>query len=308
MTVQATDARALGPLPRATNAGTNATAGARRIAAAFESAALDGRAAFIPYVVAGYPDAASSLAAALAAADAGADLIEIGLPYSDPLADGSTLQRAGSAALRAGATFERSLELTAELHARRPALPIVAMGYTNQVLGTDQGRARLERLSAAGASGVIFADLTPDEGAPLEGAARDAELALVYLVTPTTPQHRVAQIASRTGGFLYAVSLVGVTGAREALASDVRPFLGRVKSVSPVPVAIGFGISKPEHARRLADAADGVIVASALVDALGADGRDIAQMQTLAAGIREATRRGVREERSRPSSPPPPGG
>jgi tryptophan synthase alpha chain len=284
--------------------GTNATAGARRIAAAFESSRHDGRAAFIPYVVVGYPDAASSLAAALAAVDAGADLIEIGLPYSDPLADGSTLQRAGSAALRAGATFERSLELVAQLHAGRSALPIVAMGYTNQVLGTDQGRERLGRLSAAGASGIILADLTPDEGAPLEAAARDADLALVYLVTPTTPQPRAAEIAARTGGFLYAVSLVGVTGAREALANDVRPFLGRIKSVSPVPVAIGFGISRPDHARRLADVADGVIVASALVDALGADGRDVESMQTLAAGIREATRRGALGERSRPSSPP----
>jgi tryptophan synthase alpha chain len=303
MTVQVADARASSAPAAPSQAGTNATAGARRIAAAFESAQQDGRAAFVPYVVAGYPDAASSLAAALAAVDAGADLIEIGLPYSDPLADGSTLQRAGSAALRAGATFERSLELVAQLHARR-SVPIVAMGYTNQVLGTDQGRERLGRLSAAGASGIILADLTPDEGAPLEGAARGADLALVYLVTPTTPQPRVAEIAARTGGFLYAVSLVGVTGARDALASDVRPFLGRIKSVSPVPVAIGFGISRPEHAQVLADAADGVIVASALVDSLGADGRDIENMQALAAGIREATRRGAPSERSRPSSSP----
>jgi tryptophan synthase alpha chain len=304
VTVRVADARASVPATPKSQAGTNATAGARRIEAAFHSAQQHGRAAFIPYVVAGYPDAASSLAAALAVADAGADLIEIGLPYSDPLADGSTLQRAGSVALRAGATFERSLELIAQLHTSRPALPVVAMGYTNQVLGTDQGHERLGRLSAAGASGIILADLTPDEGAPLENAARDADLALVYLVTPTTPQHRVAEIALRTGGFLYAVSLVGVTGAREALASDVRPFLGRVKSVSPVPVAIGFGISRPDHARGLADVADGVIVASALVDALGDDGRDIARMQTLAAGIREATRRAAREERSHPSSPP----
>jgi tryptophan synthase alpha chain len=291
----------------ATQGGTNATAGARRIAAAFESAQQDGRAAFIPYVVAGYPDAASSLAAGLAAVDAGADLIEIGLPYSDPLADGSTLQRAGAAALRAGATFDRSLELVAQLHAAR-ALPIVAMGYTNQVLGSDQGRERLHRLSAAGASGIILADLTPDEGAPLEEAARVADLALVYLVTPTTPQHRVAEIASRTGGFLYAVSLVGVTGARDALASDVRPFLGRVKSVSPVPVAIGFGISRREHAQLLADAADGVIVASALVDALGAEGIDVTSMTSLATDIREATRRAELAARSRPSSSQPPRG
>jgi tryptophan synthase alpha chain len=304
VTVHVVDARTSLSSTAVAQTGTNATAGALRIAAAFESARQAGRAAFIPYVVAGYPDGASSFAAALAAVDAGADLIEIGLPYSDPLADGSTLQRAGSAALRAGATFERSVELVARLHADR-SVPIVAMGYTNQVLGADQGRERLGRLSAAGASGIILADLTPDEGAPLEAAARDADLALVYLVTPTTPQHRVAEIASRTGGFLYAVSLVGVTGARNSLATDVRPFLGHVKSVSPVPVAIGFGISRPDHARRLADVADGVIVASALVDALGGEGRDVDSMQTLARGIREATRREAPAERSRPSSPPP---
>jgi tryptophan synthase alpha chain len=288
--------------------GTNATHGARRIAAAFEAAHADGRAAFIPYVVAGYPDADASLAAALAAARVGADIIEIGLPYSDPLADGTTLQRAAAAALRAGTNYARSLQLVTQLHGREPSLPIVAMGYTNQVLGTDQGRERLRALASAGASGIILADLTPDEGEPLERAATDAGLALVYLVTPTTAPKRAAQIAARSGGFLYAVALVGVTGARSSLADDLRPFLRQVKSISPVQVAVGFGISRAEHARRLSGLADGVIVASALVDALGPDGRDIPAMERLARSLREATRRPAHEARSRPSSRPHPRG
>jgi tryptophan synthase alpha chain len=176
------------------------------------------------------------------------------------------------------------------------------MGYTNQIVGTDDGRERLRTLAAAGASGIILADLTPDEGEPLERAAVEAGMALVYLVTPTTPPSRIARIAERTGGFLYAVSLVGVTGARSSLADDVRPFLRQAKAVSAVPVAVGFGISRPEHARRLADLADGVIVASALVDALGPDGRDVDAMARLARSLREATRRRAPEARSRPSS------
>jgi tryptophan synthase alpha chain len=286
------DPRAAAPLHRDDSRppGTSATPGARRITDEFESASADRRAAFIPYVVAGYPDQSSSLAVAKIAVDSGADVLEIGLPYSDPLADGTTLQHASTAALRAGASFDRSLELIAQLHGER-SVPIVAMAYANQVLGTDQGRERLARLAAAGASGVILADLTPDEGEPVERSAREAGLALVYLVTPTTPVPRVERIAERSGGFLYAVSVVGVTGARTSLSTELLPFLVRTRAVSPVPVAVGFGISRPEHARRLADVADGIIVASALVDALGPDGRDLENMGRLARAVREATRR-----------------
>jgi tryptophan synthase alpha chain len=269
--------------------GTNATAGAGAIRAAFEAARSAGRAAFIPYVVAGYPDQDASLANAVAAVDAGADLIEIGLPYSDPVADGTTLQRAATAALRAGASFERSLALIADLHRVRPGVSIVAMGYTNQLVGVDEGRARLRLLAHAGASGVILADLTPDEGDSIEESARDADLALVYLVSPTTAPGRRATIGSRSGGFLYAVSLVGVTGARQSLSSGIVPFLRAVRETSGVPVAVGFGVSRPEHVRRLAPHADGIIVASALVDALGAAGRDVAELTRLARALRDAT-------------------
>jgi len=271
-------------------AGTNHTPGAERIAAAFARARADGRAALIPYVVAGYPDAETSLAIALAAADAGADLLEVGLPYSDPLSDGATLQRASAAALDAGATFDRSVELVGRIAAARPELPIVPMAYANQVLGGGDGSEVARRLAAAGAAGVIVADLTPDEGGPFEAVTSEVGLAVVYLVAPTTPPERRALVASRTGGFLYCVSLVGVTGARAALPRTVGRLVREVTAVSPVPVAVGFGVSRPAHVRAIAEAgASGVIVASALVDALGSDGRDVAAMASLVRDLREAT-------------------
>jgi len=270
--------------------GTNETAGARRIAAAFASAAAQGRAALIPYVVAGYPDHDGSLAVALAAADAGADVLEIGLPYSDPLADGATLQRATSVALRAGATLERSVALIRAIADARPDLPLVPMCYANQILGGGDGRAVATRLAEAGAAGVIVADLTPDEGLRFEAVARDVGLAVVYLIAPTTVPARRTDVAARSGGFLYCVSLVGVTGARATLPRSVRALVGAAKADSPVPVAVGFGVSRPAHVRMLvASGADGVIVASALVDALGPDGRDVPSLARLVGELRAAT-------------------
>jgi tryptophan synthase alpha chain len=274
-------------------AGTNDTAGARRIAAAFVRAANQGRAALIPYVVAGYPDHDTSLAVAIAAIDAGADLVEIGLPYSDPLADGATLQRATHAALLAGATLDRSVELLRAIAAARPGVPLVPMCYANQVLGGGDGRAAATRLAEAGASGLIIADLTPDEGRSFEAVARDVGLAVVYLIAPTTTPARRAEVARRSGGFLYCVSLVGVTGARTALPPSVRGLVAAARTDSPVPVAVGFGVSKPAHVRMLVGAgADGVIVASALVDALGPDGRNVAALGRLVGELRSATSRG----------------
>jgi tryptophan synthase alpha chain len=272
--------------------GTNETAGARRIAGAFSRAASEGRAALFPYVVAGYPDQETSFAAALAAADAGADLLEVGLPYSDPLADGATLQRATHAALLAGATLDGSVALLSQISAARPDLPLVPMCYANQILGGGDGRAVASRLTEAGASGVIVADLTPDEGGPFESIARELGLAVVYLIAPTTTPARRAEVAARSGGFLYCVSLVGVTGARAALPPSVRGLVVAARAASPVPVAVGFGVSRPVHVRMLVGAgADGVIVASALVDALGPDGRNVAALARLVGELRAATRR-----------------
>ena len=271
---------------------TNDTSGARRIADAFALARAGGRAALIPYVVAGYPDADTSFAAACAAIDAGADLLEIGLPYSDPLADGATLQRASQGAIAAGATFDRSLALVGRIAAARPGVPVVAMGYANQLIGGGDGRDRARALARAGVAGVIVADLTPDEGAPFEAVAVEAGIAVVYLVAPTSSPARRAAVAARSGGFLYCVSLVGVTGARTSLPPTVAKLVREVKAVSPVPVAVGFGVSSPAHVRAIATAgADGVIVASALVDALGPDGRDVAALGALVARLRAATGR-----------------
>lgn len=269
--------------------GTRDTIGARKIQKAFATAAAEGRTALIPYIVAGYPDAETSFEIALAAIDAGADLLEVGLPYSDPLADGATLQRASSAALKAGATLDGSIRLLRRIAEARPTVPLVPMCYANQVIGGGDGAQAAKRLAGAGASGIIVADLTPDEGAPFEAVACPVGLAVVYLVAPTTPTGRRAGIAGRSAGFLYCVSLVGVTGARSSLPPQVARLVRDVKAASPIPVGVGFGVSRPAHVKALAKAgADGVIVASALVDALGPDGRDVAALARLVTSLREA--------------------
>ena len=274
----------------APSTGTNDTAGARRIAAAFETARAARRAALIPYVVAGYPDRETSDRVALAAIDAGADILELGLPYSDPLADGATLQRASGVALANGATLEGSLALIERIAAARPAIPLVPMGYANQFIGGGDGQEAARRLSSAGAAGVIVADLTPDEGIRFEAVAAESGLAVVYLVAPTTPADRRAEIARRSGGFLYCVSLVGVTGARTSLPSTVGRLVREVVAASPVPVGVGFGVSRPAHVRALVRAgAGGVIAASALVDALGPDGTDVDRMASLVRDLAAAT-------------------
>ena len=271
---------------------TNDTPGARRVAEGFARARAEGRSALIPYVVAGYPDADASLEIACAAIDAGADLLEVGLPYSDPLADGATLQRASQVALAAGATFDRSLALVARIAAARPQTPLVPMGYANQLIGGGDGRDRARALASAGAAAVIVADLTPDEGAPFERVAAEAGSES----STSWRRRRTRRVAppwpARSGGFLYCVSLVGVTGARTSLPPTVARLVREVKAVSPVPVAVGFGVSKPAHVRAIAKAgADGVIVASALVDALGPDGRDVAALSKLVENLRAATAR-----------------
>jgi len=271
-------------------AGKPRVAGAARIQAAFAAARDGRRAALVPYVVAGYPDVETSFRAALAAIDNGADLLEIGLPYSDPLADGATLQRASAAALRAGTTFDIAIDLVRRIAAARPQVPLVPMAYVNQIIGGGDGAPAARRLADAGASGLIVADLTPDEGEAFETLARDAGLAVVYLVAPTTPRERRRRIAERTTGFLYCVSLVGVTGARSRLAPGVGRLVREVMADSTVPVAVGFGVSRPAHVRELARlGVDGVIVASALVDALGPEGRDVEALGRLVASLRAAT-------------------
>lgn len=266
--------------------------GATRITEAIRAANAEGRAALIPFATAGYPDAGTSYEVAVAMIDAGADVLEIGLPYSDPLADGATIQHASAVALANGASLDDSIALVARIHEARPATPLVTMGYVNQVLGGKDGATVLRRLGEAGVCGFILADLTPDEGAELEAEAAGYDIGIIYLVAPTTPVERRPFVAGRSQGFLYAVSLAGVTGARTALPPGVQQFLSEVREVSPVPVAVGFGVSTPDHARQLAPVADGIITASALIDALGPEGKDIESMAALVRSLREATVRG----------------
>ncbi len=222
----------------------------------------------MPYFTLGYPTVAGSLDVIEALAGAGADLIELGIPFSDPLADGPTIQHSTQVALEQGVTVQRCLEMVAELRRRGVRQPLLLMGYINPILSF--GVARFAAAArAAGADGMIVPDLPMEEAGTVEAACRENGLALVYLVSPSSPPERVAALASRASGFLYLVSLTGVTGAREALADGLAGFVGRVREVARTPLAVGFGISTPEQARAVAQVVDGVIIGSALIQAAG---------------------------------------
>lgn len=244
--------------------------GLERIAEAFESARAEGRrAALMPYLMAGYPDIETSKAIARAYVEGGADLIELGIPFSDPLADGPVIHAAAVAALRGGATVAASLAVAREIAAE---LPVIVMCYANPVLA--QGIERFaDALVAVGAAGLIVPDLPFEEAAAPLGACDARSLALVGLVAPTTPPARLAEIGARARGFVYAVSVTGTTGERRANDSGLGEVLTRARASTSVPVAVGFGIGTPRQAAAAADAgADGVIVGSRLVRAAGGDG------------------------------------
>ena len=237
-----------------------AIAGAERIAAAF--AGHGKRAALMPYLMGGFPDVRGSTAIGEAYADAGADLVELGVPYSDPLADGPVIQSAGSAALRAGATVDGVLGVGEQLAAR---LPVVLMCYANLVFARG-AEAFAGELAKRGISGLIVPDLPLEEAPGLLAAADAAGVALVPLVAPTTPDDRLAAIGARARGFVYTVSVTGTTGERAGLAGGLSAIIARVRAHTEVPVALGFGIGTPEQAVEAAEAgAQGVIVGSRLV-------------------------------------------
>jgi tryptophan synthase alpha chain len=241
--------------------------GIDRIAAAF--AATDGRPALMPYLMGGFPDLEASLAIGEAYADGGADLVELGVPFSDPLADGPVIHAAGTAALAAGATVPAVIELGRALAER---LPVVLMCYANLVLARGVERFA-DELARASVSGLIIPDLPLEEAPAVLAACDAAGLALVPLVAPTTPEDRLARIGAQARGFVYAVSVTGTTGERAGL--DATELLARVKVHARVPVALGFGIATPEQAAEAAAAgADGVIVGSRLVRA-AAEGEDV---------------------------------
>jgi len=246
--------------------------GTQRISWAFQQAREAGCAALMPYFTLGYPDAPTSLEVIEAIAGAGADLIELGVPFSDPLADGPTIQNSTHIALEKGISVRACLELTAELRRRGVRQPFLLMGYVNPILAYGVERYAADA-AESGADGLIVPDLPPEEAETLEAACRNHGLALVYLVSPASPPERVALVARRTEGFLYLVSLTGVTGARSELPAGLAEFIARVRQVACTPLAVGFGISTPQQARLVGQLADGVIVGSALIEAAGRDGR-----------------------------------
>ena len=226
------------------------------------------RAAFMPYLMGGHPDVPTSRACMEAAAESGADLIELGVPFSDPLADGPVIHAAGTQALAAGVTPDAVFDVCESVAHR---LPVVLMVYANLVLnaGIDEYP---RRAAASGAAGLIVPDLPHEEAGELRRSCEDAGIALVPLVAPTTPEARMAEIGGDARGFVYAVSLTGTTGERQQLPPELHAMVDRVRAATTSPVAVGFGISTPDQASAVADLADGVIVGSRVVRAAGEGG------------------------------------
>ena len=242
--------------------------GTERITAAFTQAQQHQTAALMPYFTLGYPDAAASLAIIEAIAPY-SDLLELGVPFSDPLADGPTVQHSTQVSLENGTTTASCLEMVRELRRRGVQTPILLMGYVNPILA--YGEASYVRDAAdAGADGFIVPDLPPEEAADFEAAAAAEGLALIHFLAPTSSAHRIEAVTARARGFIYLVSVTGVTGARAGLHADLAGFIARVRAGTPTPLAVGFGISTPEQAATVGRLADGVIVGSALINAVDA--------------------------------------
>ncbi|MCK5550656.1 MAG: tryptophan synthase subunit alpha [Hyphomicrobiaceae bacterium] len=240
-----------------------------QITATFNNLRRDGRAALMPYLTMGYPHRQSALALVPALVEAGADLIELGVPFSDPLADGATIQAASQQALANGMTLSFCLEQAATLRARGVTVPFVLMGYYNPIFQMGSSHFA-QRAATAGIDGVIVPDLPPEESDSLQSALHSQGIDLIFLLAPTSDDERVRFVAERTSGLLYLVSLTGVTGARDRLSPDLESFVARVRAATDLPLAVGFGISRPDQAARVARIADGVIMGSALIRAIGA--------------------------------------
>ena len=243
------------------------TNGLEHIANAFSQARTHGRAALMPYYTLGFPDAARSLSVLESIACSGADLIELGIHFSDPLADGPTIQHSTQVALEQGASLERCLTWVAQLRQRGVRQPLMLMGYINPILAFGVQRF-VEAADHAGADGFIVPDLPPEEAGELEAACFARQLALVFLAAPTSTPDRLSLIAAHTTGFLYLVSLTGVTGARRDLSQDLASFTQRARAATRTPLAIGFGVSTPAQARTVGQLAEGVIIGSALIDSV----------------------------------------
>ncbi len=261
-----------------------------RIDAKFAELKTQGKKAFVSYIMAGDPNIATSLEVMKGLPAAGVDIIELGLPFTDPMADGPTIQLAGQRALNAGMTLKKTLAMAAEFRNTDDTTPIVLMGYYNPIYnhGVD---AFLVDAKAAGIDGLIVVDLPPEEDDELCIPAQKAGLNFIRLATPTTDDARLPKVLQNTSGFVYYVSVTGVTGSAEAQTSDVAPEVARIKAKTDIPVIVGFGVNTPEKAEAIAGAADGTVVGSAIVSQIAAGipvAEVLAFVKTLADGAHRA--------------------
>jgi len=273
-----------------------------RIDRCFAALKREGRPAFVAFVTAGDPDYETSKAILLGLPEAGADVIEIGMPFSDPMADGPAVQASSLRALKAGQSMKRTLDLVRAFRAKDNFTPIILMGYYNPIY-VYPGMAFLDEAREAGVDGMIVVDVPPEADEELCLPAMERGLSFIRLATPTTDDKRLPAVLANTSGFVYYVSITGITGAAAPVVSDVRAQVARIKRSTSLPVVVGFGVRTPEQARVIADCADGVVVGSALVEAiritLGPDGRAGADtissvhrlVHDLAAGLRGSAAR-----------------
>ena len=261
-----------------------------RIDAKFAALKAEGKKAFVAYLMAGDPDIETSLAVMKGMPAAGVDVIELGMPFTDPMADGPTIQLAGQRALEAGMTLQKVLDMVTAFRAAGNETPIVLMGYYNPIYNRGVDRF-LADAKAAGVDGLIVVDLPPEEDDELCIPAQAAGLNFIRLATPTTDDKRLPAVLKNTSGFVYYVSITGITGSAEAQAEDVAPEVARIKAATDLPVIVGFGIRTPEAAESIAGVADGCVVGSALV-AEAASGKPVAEVLDFVRGLAEGAHRG----------------
>ncbi|UWQ74054.1 tryptophan synthase subunit alpha [Leisingera sp. M658] len=261
-----------------------------RIDAKFADLKAAGKKAFVTYVMAGDPDYDTSLEVVKGLPGAGVDIIELGLPFTDPMADGPTIQLAGQRALDGGMTLEKTLQLAADFRKGDDTTPIVLMGYYNPIYnrGVDTF---LEDAKAAGIDGLIVVDLPPEEDDELCIPAQKAGLNFIRLATPTTDDARLPKVLQNTSGFVYYVSITGITGAAEAEATDVGPEVARIKAATDLPIIVGFGINTPQKAQNIASISDGAVVGSAIVSQIGA-GKSPAEVLAFVKSLADGAHKG----------------
>ncbi len=261
-----------------------------RIDAKFAQLKAEGKKAFVTYVMAGDPDYDRSLEVVKGLPGAGVDIIELGLPFTDPMADGPTIQLAGQRALEAGMTLQKTLDMAAEFRKTDDTTPIVLMGYYNPIYsrGVDKF---LADAKAAGIDGLIVVDLPPEEDEELCIPAQKAGLNFIRLATPTTDDKRLPKVLTNTSGFVYYVSITGITGAAEAQAGDVGPEVARIKAKTDLPIIVGFGVNTPEKAEAIASVVDGTVVGSAIVSQIGA-GKSTAEVLAFVKSLADGAHRG----------------